>query len=208
MNTMPGAMSAMDEPAAVDEALLTVLGRDLRRYREFHQRAGVESRPWRVAFESFVFKAGFQAVVLYRISQRLQAAGLTWLAWCVARANLTLTGADIEFSAHIGPGLLIAHPVGVVIGRGTVIGADATVFQGVTCGVRSWEGAGHAYPCLGDRVVLFARCSVLGGIRIGHRAVIGAHALVVRDVPDDGRAQGAAATIRDAAVGEPCQETW
>jgi acetyltransferase-like isoleucine patch superfamily enzyme len=47
--------------------------------------------------------------------------------------------------------------------------------------------------------VLFARCSILGGIHIGDRAVIGAHALVIRDVPDDGIAKGNEASIHEGA---------
>jgi len=144
---------------------------------------------WRVAFESLVFKAGFQAVLLYRISHRLGEAGWTWCAWLVARLNLLLTGADIEFSARIGPGLLVAHPSGIVIGRGTVIGSGATIYQGVTCGIRSWSpGAASAYPRIGDDVVLYARASVLGGIRVGDRAVVGAHVLVTHDVAEEQRA--------------------
>jgi serine O-acetyltransferase len=180
-----------------------MLCRDLERYRERHRQAGLDIPAWRVRFESVVFKAGFQAVLLYRFSHWLETARWNRLAWFVARVNLSLTGADIEFSARIGPGLLIAHPVGVVIGRGTVIGSEATVFQGVTCGIRHWTaGAASAYPWIGDRVVLFARCSVLGGIRVGHRAVIGAHALVVRDVPDDGIARGTAAIVSEGCAGE------
>jgi serine O-acetyltransferase len=122
---------------------------------------------------------------------------LTWAAWAIARTSLALTGADIEFGARIGPGFLITHSTGIVIGRGTVIGENATVFQGVTCGVRTWAaGAGGRSPRIGDRVVLFAKASVLGGVRVGDRAVIGAHALVTSDVPAGGLAQaGSAAAV-------------
>ncbi len=188
-----------------------VVARDLARYSEFHRRSGKSPSRRRMGFEAFVFKAGFQAVVLYRISHACFAAGLTYLAWLVARINLALTGADIEFGAHIGPGLLIAHPSGIVIGRGTVIGEDATIYQGVTCGIRSWSGGeSSAYPAIGDRVVLFAKCSVLGGITVGDRAVVGAHALVTRDVPQGAlvEAVGAPAVSVREGDGELAWQRW
>lgn len=182
------------------------VGRDLARYREFHH--GPAPSRWRIAVESLLFKSGFQAVLLYRVSHALHRAGLSWLAWMVARTSVALTGADIEFGARIGPGLLIAHSGGVVVGRGTVMGEDVTVFQGVTCGLRNWSvGVGGAHPRIGDRVVLFARASVLGGVRIGDRAVIGAHALVTRDVPDGGLAEGAAAVCHEGR-GDELLRAW
>jgi serine O-acetyltransferase len=180
--------------------LLAMLRRDFGRYWESSARPGsrdatVAPLPRRrIAFESIVFKAGFQAVLLYRLSHWLCRKGWVWPAWLVARVNLTLTGADIEFSARIGPGLLIAHPAGIVIGRGSIIGSDATIFQGVTCGIRNWDDA-RAYPRIGDGVVLFARCSVVGGISVGNRAVIGAHALVTGNVPDGAVAKAPTATV-------------
>lgn len=187
-------MSVTSSPGS--SSLAASLRADLDRYREFHRRSGRTVSTRRLLLESLLLKAGFQAVVLYRFSRWLHERGLTWPAWVVARLNLWATGADLEFGARIGPGLLIPHPAGIVIGRGTVMGADATVFQGVTCGIRGWAmGPASAYPVLGDRVVLFVRCSVLGGVRIGSRVVIGAHALVTHDVPTGALAAGAPAQV-------------
>ena len=174
---------------ATSRGLAGTLRRDLARYRGFRPLAAAQPGRWRLAFDSLVFKAGFQAVLLYRISHGLGESGWTRCAWFVARLNLLLTGADIEFSARIGPGLLIPHPSGIVIGRGTGIGSGATIYQGVTCGIRSWApGPASGYPRIGDDVVLCVRASVLGGIRIGDRAVVGAHALVTHDLEQERRA--------------------
>ena len=169
---------------------------DLDRFTEtFKLRDEPFSRS-RVVFESFVFKAGFQAVFLYRVSHWCHQRRWLYCAWLLARINTAWTGADIEFNAEIGPGLFISHPVGIVIGRGTRIGSHATVFQGVTCGVRSWRpDAITKFPAIGDRCRLYAHASVLGPVRIGHDCTIGAHALVVSDMPDGAMARGAAAAI-------------
>lgn len=196
MNVVNATAETTATPSPSHGSLASKLWSDLERYREFHRRSGQHVSTWRLVLESLLLKAGFQAVVMYRLSHWLHMRGLTWPAWILARLNLLTTGADLEFGARIGPGLLIPHPAGIVIGRGTVMGANATVFQGVTCGIQGWEaGPASAYPALGDRVVLFARCSVLGGIRIGSRVVIGAHALVTHPVPAGALAEGTPARV-------------
>ncbi|HYN74145.1 MAG TPA: hypothetical protein VES60_16735 [Nakamurella sp.] len=51
-------------------------------------------------------------------------------------------------------------------------------------------------PILGSDVMIGAGAAVLGGVRIGDRAIIGAHAVVTADVPADSVATGAPATCR------------
>lgn len=165
---------------------------DLARYRETSRSSRA-----RIAVESLIFKAGFQATLLYRLSHSASRLGLTYVAWLICRINQMVTGAEIEFSAEIGPALLIAHPAGIVIGRGTVIGEHVTIFQGVTCGIRNTAPQRpREYPRVGSGVVLYARATLIGGIRVGDGAIVGAHALVTRDVPCDGRAEAPAATIQ------------
>jgi serine O-acetyltransferase len=120
-------------------SLRALMRSDLARFAQTYELRGQPYSKRRVFWESILFKAGFQAVFLYRISHWLFGKGQTYLAWMVARLNLALTGAEIEFNAEIGPGMFIAHPVGIVIGRGTVIGSGVTLFQGVSFGVRSWH---------------------------------------------------------------------
>jgi serine O-acetyltransferase len=169
---------------------------DLARFAETFALRGQPYSRRKVTFESFVFKAGFQAVFLYRLSHWCHRHRWTYLAWFLARLNIAVTGADIEFNAVIGPGMFITHPVGIVIGRGTRIGRGVTIFQGVTCGVRSWHPDEiRQFPTIGDDCCLFAHATILGGVRIGNECVIGAHALVLHDVPDGALAYGTPAVI-------------
>ena len=55
-----------------------------------------------------------------------------------------LTGADIAYEAQVGPGLVLYHPTGVVIGPGARVGARATIMQGVTLGSDAVTGGGGA----------------------------------------------------------------
>ena len=177
------------DKATTRPGLVEILRDDLGRYRGFRPPTAPQPGRWRLAFESLVFRAGFQAVLLHRVGHRLGESGWIRSAWLVARLNLLLTGADIEFSACIGPGLLLPHPSGLVIGRGTRIGSGATIYQGVTCGIRGWgSDRASGYPSIGNDVVLFARASVLGGIRVDDGAVVGAHALITHDLEREQRA--------------------
>lgn len=170
---------------------------DLARYEETFKLRGQKAPFARICLESFIFKAGFQAVFLHRVAYALHRMGLPRVAWAVARFNQFLTAAEIEFNAVAGPGLFIAHPGGIVIGRGTVLGARATLFQGVSFGAADWHpGRIASFPSLGDNVFIFAGATILGGIRLGSNVVIGAGAVVTGDVPSGASAAGVPARVR------------
>src|SRR3954449_9102608 len=68
---------------------------------------------------SFVlFRPGVTAVAGFRLASGLERARLGPLAQVVARLTTILTGSELPPSARIGPGLVIYHPVGVVIHAG------------------------------------------------------------------------------------------
>jgi serine O-acetyltransferase len=52
-----------------------------------------------------------------------------------------------------------------------------------------------ASPVLGDHVFLGAGARVIGGVRIGSQALIGANAVVLDDVPDGATAVGVPARV-------------
>jgi serine O-acetyltransferase len=72
----------------------------------------------------------------------------------------------------------------VVIGETAEIGADVTLYHGVTLGGVSLN-PGKRHPTLEDRVVVGAGAKVLGAITIGRNSRIGANAVVVNDVDPD-----------------------
>jgi serine O-acetyltransferase len=155
---------------------------DLSRFAEKYREAGKKYSKLRIVVESILFKAGFQAVFLYRISHWLYQKKLIYLAWFFTRLNIFLTGAEIEFNASIGPGFCIVHPVGIVVGRGAQLGCQLTLFQGATIGIRSWrvDQIDH-YPIIGNRCFIFAHGVVAGGITLADDCVIGANAVALTD---------------------------
>jgi len=69
-----------------------------------------------------------------------------------------------------------------VIGQTAEVGADVTIYQGVTLGGTSTE-TGKRHPTVGDRVIIGAGAKILGPIVIGADSRIGANAVVVKPVP-------------------------
>lgn len=174
--------------------LRELISSDLDRFTQTFVLRGQSFSKRRVFWESLIFKAGFQAVLLYRVSHRLHQRGWTYLPWFLSRLSVTITGAEIEFNAEIGPGMFVAHPVGIVVGRGTVIGSDVTLFQGVTLGVRSWHPDEiRKFPRIGNNCYFFSGAAVLGDVTIGDECVVGARAVVTGDLPSGAMALGGVA---------------
>lgn len=141
---------------------------------------------------------GFAVIILYRIAHwgRRRGDKLGWLISALAwRRIVKGYGCYIDPEAAIGPGARLPHPVGIVIGEGTVIGANAIIYQNVTFGRRNARVA--SYPRLDDRVTVYAGATLLGAISVGEGAVIGAHAVVRDDVPAGGLGAAPASSISD-----------
>ena len=134
------------------------------------------------------------AVAMYRLSSALRARRLVRSARVVAIIGQLLTGAELAPEAEIGPGLFLCHTTGVIVGPGVIAGARLRLFSGALLG-STFNDSGSkrpelGFPTIGDDVLVLAKASILGPVIVGDRAVIGAHALVLDDVPADAVARG------------------
>ena len=136
----------------------------------------------RSTFEVVLCYPGLHAVWGYRVAHWLWAHGLKLPGRWVSHLFRALTGIEIHPGATIGPGFFIDHGMGVVIGETAEIGADVTLYHGVTLGGTSLA-KGKRHPTLEDRVVVGAGAKILGAITIGADSRIGANAVVVKSVP-------------------------
>jgi serine O-acetyltransferase len=125
---------------------------------------------------------GLWAVWGHRVAHVLWRWRLKLLARWISQLMRGLTGIEIHPGATIGPGLFIDHGMGVVIGETAELGAEVTLYQGVTLGGTRIE-KGKRHPTLGDGVVVGAGAKVLGAITIGDYSRVGANAVVVKAVP-------------------------
>src|SRR5215510_10154866 len=131
----------------------------------------------RSAWEVMTCYPGFHALVFHRMSHRLWAWGLKWLARFVSHIGRWLTGIEIHPGATIGRRFFIDHGMGVVIGETAQIGDDCTLYHGVTLGGTSWN-KGKRHPTLGNHVVVGTGAKVLGNIAVGDYVKIGAGSVV------------------------------
>ena len=136
----------------------------------------------RNAFEVLLCYSGLHAIWTYRLSHWLWHHNLQLLARVLSQLARNLTGVEIHPGAILGPGFFIDHGMGVVIGETAEVGADVTIYHGVTLGGTSLSH-GKRHPTLGDRVVVGAGAKLLGAIEIGDDCRIGANSVVVKSVP-------------------------
>jgi serine O-acetyltransferase len=78
--------------------------------------------------------------------------------------------------------ILMPHPYGIVIHSGAVIGRRVTLMQQVTIGGKNPGGESVA-PVIEDDVYVGTGAKIIGNVRVGRGAVVGANAVVTRDVP-------------------------
>lgn len=141
---------------------------------------------------------GLHAMVAHRFAHVLHGLGVPLVPRMLAEIAHRTTGIDIHPGARIGPGLFIDHGTGVVIGETTVIGRQCRIYQGVTLGALTPEldrGGGvqrgqKRHPTLGDRVVVYAGATILGGDTvIGDGATVNGGVFLVQSVPAGSVAQ-------------------
>lgn len=91
----------------------------------------------------------------------------------------TVSGAELPINGDIGGGLLIPHPNGIVIHPGSRVGVNCLIHQQVTIGVNRTS---NIAPVIGGHVDIGAGAKIIGQIKIGEHSLIGANAVVVKDV--------------------------
>lgn len=94
----------------------------------------------------------------------------------------------------IGPGFFINRFGGIYINGDVVIGSNVNITHGTVLGQMN-RGPKTGSPILGDRVFIGSGAKILGRIRIGHDAAVGANAVVTKDVPDGAAVGGIPAKI-------------
>ena len=93
-------------------------------------------------------------------------------------------GVELPWDTRVGPGLQLHHGTGLVVNHSTVIGRNCTLRHCTTIGNKQRaDGSFSDSPVIGNDVDIGSNSVILGAIRIGDGAVIGAGSVVVKDVP-------------------------
>lgn len=131
----------------------------------------------------------------YKATKSFLYVPLWVICECIYRFFALLAGVDVSTKATIGGGILFSHTFGIVISHSAVVGENLRLYQGVTIGATRDGEAGNRSPIIGNNVTIAAGAKVIGGITIGDNVMIGANAVVNRNVPSGAVVAGIPATI-------------
>ncbi len=135
---------------------------------------------------------GIEAITVYRIAHQLLTLGVPYLPRIMTEWAHRETGIDIHPGAKIDASFFIDHGTGVVIGETCEIGANVTLYQGVTLGAWSFprDEDGNLirgtkrHPTLEDRVTVYSNATILGGTTvIGAGSQVGSSVTLNRSIP-------------------------
>ena len=124
-----------------------------------------------------ILSDGTLANLLFRVQEKLAAMGLPVLALIPHLINKWMHGCVIGIKASFGGGLVLAHPIGIVINSSVRGGVNLILESGVVLG----DNRGRS-PLIGDDVFVGSGAKVIGGVSVGNGARIGANAVVLHDV--------------------------
>lgn len=161
---------------------------DLARHVATRTRTSQPSRAarwWLLATDSELhtvacFRFG-QYVALLREGHHLLAVPALVLHRLWNRRITHIHHAELSGRATIGPGLLLMHRHGVVVGPCT-IGRNCVLHHNLTIGERVAAG-NHGTPHIGDNVWIGPGVTLTGAITVGDGATLSAGSVVSRDVP-------------------------
>jgi serine O-acetyltransferase len=125
---------------------------------------------------------GLHAVWVHRLARVMWERDIPLAPRLISEIGRLFTGIEIHPGAALGEGLFIDHGAGVVIGETSEVGENVTIYQGVTLGGTGKE-TGKRHPTVGNNVVIGAGSQLLGSIKVGDDAKVGAGSVVVHDVP-------------------------
>lgn len=125
---------------------------------------------------------GLHALWFHRRAHGLWVHDLKFFARFVSHISRFLTGIEIHPGAQVGRRVVIDHGMGIVIGETAEVGDDVLIYMGVVLGGTALENV-KRHPTIEDGVILGSGATVLGPIRVGKGAKVGAGSVVIRPVP-------------------------
>ena len=150
--------------------------------------------------DNLLFEQGFWALAVHRfgnwrmgIRWKLLRAPMSVLYRCLYRIVEWTCGISLPYTVPVGRRVRIWHHSGMVL-HARAIGNDVHIRQNTTFGV-AHRGQNEALPVIEDGADIGCHVCVLGNVRIGAGAVIGAGSVVLTDVPPGTVAVGVPARV-------------
>ncbi len=150
--------------------------------------------------DGLLLEQGFWALAVHRfgnwrmsVRSRLLRAPLTVVYKFLYRVVEWTCGISLPYTVRVGRRVRIWHHGGMIL-HAESIGNDVQIRQNTTFGV-SRTLHDFELPRIADGADIGVGACVLGDVTVGMRAVIGANAVVLKDVPDDAVAVGVPARV-------------
>lgn len=161
---------------------------------------------WQLLREDFethdrsLWEKGFWAVAVHRFGNwrmgfrwKFARAPLTMVYWFLYFLVEVLAGITLPYTTKLGRRVRVWHHSGMIL-HARSIGDDVHIRHNTTFGVVR-RGDNRAIPAIGDRVDISCGVCILGAVTIGSDSVIGANAVVLKDIPPGSVAVGIPARV-------------
>jgi serine O-acetyltransferase len=166
------------------------LARALRKERpETSERRAVSMRD---AVRAALTQDGYKVLLLSRIRESARRWHVPGVNHALRLATTVLYSIELGNDIELGEGINFTHTLGTVIGGTSKVGARVQFMGNNTIGTAKDNGC----PVIEDDVIIGCGARVLGPVRIGRGAFIGANAVVLTDVPPGGIATGVPAKVQ------------
>lgn len=147
----------------------------------------------------YLFEAGFKYIFWMRITRYFFLKGKkAVIPFAFSRFILKHYGYkysfDISYQAQIGAGLQIAHFGYITVPSSSVMGENCRLRPGVVLGGKLTEIQRDG-ALIGNNVEFGVGCKVIGNVCVGSNVIIGANAVVTKDVPDNCTVAGIPARV-------------
>ena len=169
--------------------------KDLKRYTHFKGDEVKASKLILPFLKYFFISPAFRSLFFYRVANQ------KFFKTHKSRSFFSIIGSFfggnyIPPTAKIGSGILMGKPTSIIIHPKCVIGNNVSILHGVVIGGNIYkEKNGQVSPFIGDNVFIGSGAKILGPVTIGENSMIGANAVVIKDIPKNSVAVGVPAKV-------------
>jgi serine acetyltransferase len=154
------------------------LARSMRR-KGNDPATNIDTPPVGEAVKVALSQDGYKVLLTTRLRESARRWHVPGANHALRLVTTVLYGIEIGSEIELGDGVNFAHTLGTVIGGTSKVGARVKFMGNNTVGTAKDNGC----PVIEDDVTVGCGARVLGPIRIGKGAFIGANAVVLSDVP-------------------------
>jgi len=160
---------------------------------ELARALGQERPSAKEAVKAALSQDGYKVLLMSRVRESARKWHVPGVNHALRLVTTVLYSIEIGNDIELGDGINFTHTLGTVIGGTSKVGARVKFMGNNTIGTAKDNGC----PVIEDDVVIGCGARILGPVRIGKGAFIGANAVVLTDVPAGAIATGIPAKVHE-----------